>query len=51
VLKPFSNESINEALDRASLRAKGERAAKVIEALPELQELSSLVHPMICNQS
>ena len=33
VLKPFSNESINEALDGASLRAKGERAAKVIEAL------------------
>src|SRR5215470_5141106 len=27
VLKPFSNESINEALDRAARRAQGERAA------------------------
>jgi two-component system, LytTR family, response regulator len=42
VLKPFSNESISEALDRASRRAKGERAAKLIEALPHLQNLS---HP------
>src|SRR5580692_3565240 len=40
VLKPFSNESINEALDRASRRAKGERAAQLIEALPQLQKLS-----------
>jgi two-component system, LytTR family, response regulator len=47
VLKPFSNESINEALDRASRRAKGERAAKLIEALPQLQKLSSPGHPMI----
>src|SRR5271167_387820 len=36
VLKPFSNERIGEALDRASRRAKGERAAKLIEALPQL---------------
>jgi two-component system LytT family response regulator len=47
VLKPFSNESINEALDRASRRAKGERAAKLIEALPQLQKVSSPGHPMI----
>jgi two-component system LytT family response regulator len=47
VLKPFSNESINEALDRASRRAKGERAAKLIEALPQLQKQSSPGHPMI----
>ncbi|MGA2923637.1 MAG: response regulator [Candidatus Sulfotelmatobacter sp.] len=47
VLKPFSNESINEALHRASRRAKGERAAKLIEALPQLQKLSSPGHPMI----
>jgi len=40
VRKPFSNESINEALDRASRRAKGEQAAKLIEALPQLQKLS-----------
>src|SRR5215813_970068 len=47
VLKPFSNESINEALDRAAQRAKGERAAKLIEALPQLQRLSCPGRPMI----
>ncbi len=47
VLKPFSNESVNEALDRACRRAKGERAAKLIEALPQLQKLSSPGHTMI----
>jgi two-component system, LytTR family, response regulator len=47
VLKPFSNASINEALDRAFRRAKGERAAKLIEALPPLQNLSRPDHPMI----
>jgi len=47
VLKPFSNESINEALDRASRRAKGERAAKLIEAWPQLQKLSRPQYPRI----
>ena len=47
VLKPFSNESINEALDRAARRAKGERAARLIEALPQLQKLSCPGRPMI----
>jgi two-component system, LytTR family, response regulator len=47
VLKPFSNESINDALDRASRRAKGERAAKLIEALPQLQKLPCPSSPMI----
>ncbi len=47
VLKPFSNESINEALDRAARRAQGERATKLIEALPQLQKLSSPGRPMI----
>jgi two-component system LytT family response regulator len=47
VLKPFSNESINEALDRAARRAQGERAAKLVEALPQLQKLSCPGHPMI----
>jgi|SRR5579859_667364 len=37
VLKPFSKETINEALDRACRRAKAERAAKLIEALPQLR--------------
>lgn len=47
VLKPFSNESISQALDRASRRAKGERAARLIEALPQLQKLSRPRHPRI----
>jgi two-component system LytT family response regulator len=47
VLKPFSNESINRALDRAARRAKGERAAKLVEALPQLQQLSCPGRPMI----
>jgi two-component system, LytTR family, response regulator len=47
VLKPFSSESINEALDRAARRAKGEQAAKFIEALPQLQKLSCPGRPMI----
>ena len=47
VLKPFSNESINEALDRASRRAKGERAAQLIESLPQLHKLARPSHPMI----
>jgi DNA-binding LytR/AlgR family response regulator len=47
VLKPFSNESINEALDRAARRAQGERAAKLIEALPQLQKMSTPGRPMI----
>jgi hypothetical protein len=38
---------INEALDRAARRAKGERAAQLIEALPQLQQLSRPGHPMI----
>jgi DNA-binding LytR/AlgR family response regulator len=47
VLKPFSNESINEALDRAARRAQGEQATKLIEALPQLQKLSRPGRPMI----
>jgi two-component system LytT family response regulator len=47
VLKPFSSERISEALERASRRAKGERAAKLIEALPQLQKLSHPQHPRI----
>jgi two-component system, LytTR family, response regulator len=47
VIKPFSNQNINEALDRAARRAKGERAAKLIEALPQLQQLSRPGNTMI----
>jgi two-component system LytT family response regulator len=47
VLKPFSNERIGEALDRASRRAAGERAAKLIEVLPQLQKLSRSQYPRV----
>jgi DNA-binding LytR/AlgR family response regulator len=47
VLKPFSNESVNQALDRAARRAMGERAAKLIEALPQVQKPSCPGRPMI----
>jgi len=40
VLKPFSNERINEALDVAIRRSAGERAVKLVETLPHLQRLS-----------
>jgi two-component system LytT family response regulator len=40
VLKPFSSERIGEALCHASRMAAGERAARLIEALPQLQKLS-----------
>lgn len=40
VLKPFSPERMNQALDRAFSRTKAERAAKLMEALPQLQTLS-----------
>jgi two-component system LytT family response regulator len=40
VLKPFSNERIGKALDRASRRAEGERAAQLIEALPQFRKMS-----------
>jgi two-component system, LytTR family, response regulator len=40
VLKPFSHERIDEALDRAFRRTEGERAAKMMEALPRLREMS-----------
>jgi two-component system LytT family response regulator len=40
VLKPFSKERIDEALDVAFRRTVGERAAKLVETLPQLQKLS-----------
>jgi two-component system LytT family response regulator len=39
VLKPFSSERINEALDVAFRRTAGERAARLVEDLPQLQIL------------
>ncbi len=40
VLKPFSAERLGRALDAASRRSAGERAARLVEVLPELQRLS-----------
>jgi two-component system, LytTR family, response regulator len=39
VLKPFTQERIHEALDEAFRRSTGERAAKLLEGLPHLQNL------------
>lgn len=39
VLKPFSHERIAEALTRASQATFSERAAKLLQALPQLQKL------------
>jgi two-component system, LytTR family, response regulator len=40
VLKPFSNDRINEALGSAFQRTSGERAAQLIKTLPLLRQLS-----------
>jgi DNA-binding LytR/AlgR family response regulator len=40
VLKPFSNNRINEALDAAFRRTSGERAAQLIKTLPLMRQLS-----------
>ncbi len=39
VLKPFSDERIHNALDTAMQRSQGERAARFIELLPQLENL------------
>jgi DNA-binding LytR/AlgR family response regulator len=39
VLKPFSNERIGEVLAEAFRRTAAERAAKLVEALPQLEKL------------
>jgi two-component system LytT family response regulator len=39
VLKPFSRERIEEALDVAFHRSTAERAAKLVERMPQLQKL------------
>lgn len=40
VLKPFSGERVNEALEFARRRTAGERAARLIEMVPNLQALT-----------
>lgn len=39
VLKPFSDERINEALDSAARRIRGDRAARVLDSLPQIEGL------------
>jgi two-component system LytT family response regulator len=40
VLKPFTNDRIHQALNRALHRTESERAAQLIDLLPQLRELS-----------
>lgn len=40
VLKPFASERMHQAIDRAFHRNESERAAQLIEVLPQLKELS-----------
>lgn len=40
VLKPFSGERVNEALEFARRRTAGERAARLVELMPNLQALT-----------
>ncbi len=40
VLKPFSAERVNQALEFASRRTAGERAAKLVELMPHLRTLT-----------
>jgi two-component system LytT family response regulator len=37
ILKPFSRERVNQALDFASRRTEGERAARLLELMPHLR--------------
>jgi two-component system, LytTR family, response regulator len=47
VLKPFSAERIGEALDVAFRRTTSERAAKLVEMLPQLRQLAERQHTRI----
>jgi two-component system, LytTR family, response regulator len=40
ILKPFSSERVNEALEFASRRTESERAVKLLELLPQLRTLN-----------
>jgi two-component system LytT family response regulator len=51
VLKPFSSERINEALDLAFQRRAGERATRLLEILPDLQSLTRRQSPKIALRS
>jgi two-component system, LytTR family, response regulator len=47
VLKPFSNQRIAEALTHAFRRTQAERAANLMEALPQLKNLSRSQRPKV----
>jgi two-component system LytT family response regulator len=51
VLKPFSTERIGEALDVAFRRTAAERAAQLVEVLPQLKNLSRPRAPKIAIKS
>ena len=51
ILKPFSSERIDAALDIAFRRSSAERAKSLLEALPQLQELSKKAAPRIAIKS
>jgi two-component system LytT family response regulator len=40
ILKPFSSERVNEALEFASQRTQSERAVKLLELMPHLRDLN-----------
>ena len=47
ILKPFSAERVNDALEFASRRTAEERAARVLEWIPQLQEMKPQALPKI----
>ena len=51
ILKPFSSDRVDAALDIAFLRRSAERAKCLIEALPQLQELAKKTPPRIAIKS
>ncbi len=51
VLKPFSKERINEALNLAFRRTAGERATRLLAVLPDLQSLTRRQSPRVAIKS
>jgi two-component system LytT family response regulator len=51
VLKPFSSERVNQALDFAAQRTASERAARLLELMPHLRERTQLASSKIAIKS
>jgi two-component system LytT family response regulator len=51
VLKPFSNERMDKALHAALRRSEGERAVKLMRAMPQLQGVSARHAPRVAIKS